>query len=227
MTIPTMSDQQLLDYSGEHLLHELSMLWELAECLPQKKANTETSALVESYGIHLRNLIDFFYRKGKRDDVTARDFLDPTITWAPKEPISLTKAHQRANKELSHLTQARKSGSLPEKAWDTRGLLKEIAAVAKDFADKASQKKLHPKVREFLQLQPEQKLLWIADNVSHMNVAVSLPIGVGVVSPYISVSTQTQLIHKIDLTEPGLSQEAPSSNTSTAHADPAPTRRSD
>jgi hypothetical protein len=72
MTTPTMSDQQLLDYSSEHLLHELSMLWELAESLPQRKASTETSTLVESYGIHLRNVIDFFYRKGKRDDVTAK-----------------------------------------------------------------------------------------------------------------------------------------------------------
>ena len=201
MTTPAMSDQQLLDYSGEHLLHELSMLWELAEDLPQKKASTETSALVESFGIHLRNLIDFFYREGRRDDVTAQDFLDATTTWRPKEPLSLTKAHERANKELSHLTQARISGNPPEKAWDTYGLLNEIAAVAGEFAAKASQKKLHPKVREFLQLQPEKMRHWIADNITHSNVAVNSPIGV-VVAPYSSVSTQTQIVHKIDLTEP-------------------------
>src|SRR5271169_4802694 len=204
MTTPAMSDQQLLDYSGEHLIHELSMLWELAEVLPQRKPSAETSALVESYGVHLRNLIDFFYREGQGDDVTAWDFMDATTSWMPgNRPPSLTKAQERANKELSHLTQARISGSPPEKAWDTYGLLKEIAAVAKEFAFKASQKKLHPMVREFLQLQPEQMLLWIADNVTHMNVAVSSPIGVGVVSPYSSASTQTQIIHKFDLIKPG------------------------
>jgi len=201
MTKPTMSDQQLLDYSGEHLLHELSMLWELAEALPRKKASTETSALVESYGIHLRNLIDFFYREGRRDDVTAQDFLDATMIWEPKEPLSLTKAHERANKELSHLTQARMSGNPPEKGWDTCAQLKEIAAVAKEFAAKASLKKLHHKVREFLQLPPEGMQVWIADNVTRSNVAVSSPIGL-VVSPYSSISTQTQIIQKNDLTKP-------------------------
>ena len=173
MTTPAMSDRQLLEYSGEHLLHELSMLWELAECLPQKKASTETSALVESYGIHLRNLIDFFYREERDDDVTARDFLDAATDWTPGElPPSLTKAQLRVNKELSHLTQKRISGTPPEKEWDTLGLLRDVAAIAKKFADRASEKKLHPKVREFLRLQPEKTANWIAQNVRHSNVAV-------------------------------------------------------
>lgn len=48
-----MTDQKLIAYSGEHLMHELSMLWELADILPKRKASTETSAFVESFGIHL------------------------------------------------------------------------------------------------------------------------------------------------------------------------------
>jgi hypothetical protein len=40
MTTPAMTDPQLIDYSGEHLMHELSMLWELAEILPQRKQST-------------------------------------------------------------------------------------------------------------------------------------------------------------------------------------------
>ncbi len=203
MTKPTMSDQQLLDYSREHLLHELSMLWELAEILPQRKASTETSALVESYGIHLRNLIDFFYREGQGDDVTAWDFMDATTSWVPgNRPLSLAKAQDRANKELSHLTQARVSGAPPEKRWDTGGLLKDVEEIAKTFAAKASQKKLHAKVREFLLLPPERTQKWIADNVTHSNVDVSSPMGV-VGALYNSVSTQTQLIHEIDLIKPG------------------------
>lgn len=86
MTTPPVTDQQLLNYSGEHLMHELSMLWELADMLPNRKPDTETSAFVESFGIHLRNLIDFFYRKGQGDDVTASDFMDATTTWNPTKP---------------------------------------------------------------------------------------------------------------------------------------------
>lgn len=175
-------------------MHELSMLWELADILPKRKASTETSAFVESFGVHLRNLIDFFYREAHGDDVTAQDFLDATTTWKPAEPATLTKAHQRANKELSHLTQARISGSPPEKAWDTVALLKDIDAIAKDFATKASGKKLHAKVREFLHVAQDAKLVWIGDNVTHSNVAshaVSSP-----VYGARNASTATQIITK-------------------------------
>jgi hypothetical protein len=191
-----MTDQQLTEYSREHLMHELSMLWELADILPKRKASTETSALVESFGVHLRNLIDFFFRKGRGDDVTAQDFLDLKATWKPTEPPSLTKAHERANKELNHLTQARISGSPPEKAWDTAGALKEIQAVAKAFAAKASPNRLDVKVREFLQLPPEKGLIWIGGNVSHSNVAVQTA-SVTIVSPVPSNTTQTRIIDHV------------------------------
>ncbi len=158
------------------------MLWELAQALPRRKAGTETSALVESFGIHLRNLIDFFYRPGRLDDVTAQDFLDATTVWSRGEPASLTDAHRRANKELSHLTQARKSGAPPEKEWDTISLAKEIESVAKDFAVTASHKKLHSKVREFLEIAPARRELWIGDNSPRLNVAVQTPLSVEVVA---------------------------------------------
>jgi hypothetical protein len=192
MTTPAMTDHQLIDYSGEHLLHELSMLWELAQILPNRKPSTETSALIESFGIHLRNLVDFFYRKGHGDDVTARDFVDQTTSWNPTEPSSLTSAHQRANKELSHLTQKRLSGNPPEKAWATAVLLREIDAVAREFAAKASVKKLHPKVREFLQLPPEKMFAWIGENVSHINIDIPIVMSVS------AQSTQTQLVPKVE-----------------------------
>jgi hypothetical protein len=191
-----MTDQQLIDYSGEHLMHELSMFWELAHILPGRKASTETSAFVESIGIHLRNLIDFFYEEGRGDDVTARDFLDAATTWTPNKPERLEKARIRVNKELSHLTQSRKSGSPPEKEWDTVGLLKDIDAAAKSFAARASAKKLHDKVREFLHVPPQAKLLWIGDNVRHSNVATSLATSTTIVNASTAASTATQIITK-------------------------------
>ncbi|MGZ4815790.1 MAG: hypothetical protein ACXVZV_10295 [Terriglobales bacterium] len=74
-------------------------------------------------------------------------------------------------------------------------MLKEIDAVAKDFAAKASHKKLHPKVREFLQLAPTVALKWISDNVSHSNVA-----SYALTSPtLVNASTATQIISKLPL----------------------------
>jgi len=167
-----MTDKELIDYSGEHLMHELAMFWRLAGILPYLDECFITSALIESFGIHLRNLTDFLYGDGRDDDVTARQFLDDPKAWTPKMSDALAKARKRVNKELSHLTEGRKSGNPPEKAWDTTTLLKEIEATAKDFAKNASTKKLHEKVREFLNLPTPEVRVWLADNVRHMNVAV-------------------------------------------------------
>jgi hypothetical protein len=141
-------------------------------------------------------LIEFFYEEGRGDDVTARDFLGATTAaWPPKKPEALEKARIRVNKELSHLTQARKSGSPPEKEWDTIGLLKDINAVAKDFAEKASDKKLNARVREFLRVEPAAKLAWIGNNVRHSNVASHAL----ATSPYDGASTATRIVNKWNL----------------------------
>jgi hypothetical protein len=49
------TNQQLLDYSKEHLLHELCMFRWLSENLPADKGFL-LSALLESFAIHLRVL---------------------------------------------------------------------------------------------------------------------------------------------------------------------------
>lgn len=186
MTSPAMTDRQLMDFSGEHLMHELSMLWEMAQILPHRKAGAETSAFVESFCIHLRNLIDFFYRPAKMDDVTAQDFLNPSTDWKPTEPSLLTNAHNRANKELNHLTQQRKSGASKDKEWDTATLLNEIDSVAKDFADHASPNKLHAKVFEFLKEPGASKVVWIGKNVIHSNVASQFTSGASTATSIVS-----------------------------------------
>ena len=64
----------------------------------------------------------------------------------------------------------------------------------KEFATKASEKKLHPKVREFLQLAPDAALTWISDNVTHSNVASHTVSWTA--SGISTLSTATQLITK-------------------------------
>jgi len=199
-----MTDPQLIDYSGEHLMHELSMLWELAEILPQRKQGTaEYVALLESFAIHLRNLIEFFCFVSEGDYVRAQDFFDDPSAWPARSKLTpyLKDALKRASEEVSHLTTGRISGSPPEKAWDTTGLLKEIDATAKDFAAKASAKKLHTKVAEFLGLPANEMQIWIGDNVSHSNVSSS-SVGPTGVSSVANISTHTQIINHVTIKHP-------------------------
>ena len=47
-----LKDEELRAYSGEHLLHELSMFWELAHILSEREqGTTEYVALIESFAI--------------------------------------------------------------------------------------------------------------------------------------------------------------------------------
>jgi hypothetical protein len=151
------TDQQLLDYSEEHLLYELHIFRWVAENLPADKGFL-LSALLESFAIHLRNLIDFFYTppsNARNDDLVAADFFDSPGPWNPGPiPKSLSDARERANKEISHITYKRKNATDPTKHWPVADLFNEIQSVAQSFAAGASSKKLHPSVTTWLKSDP-------------------------------------------------------------------------
>ena len=106
------------------------------------------SVLIESFVIHLRNLIDFFYTpRVKEDDAIASDFCPG---WNETISSTLKAAKERANKEVNHLTLERKSGFDPNKPWDVAGLFQEVSAVATTFAGRASPAKLNPEVPKWL-----------------------------------------------------------------------------
>jgi hypothetical protein len=147
------TDQQLLDYSEEHLLYELHIFRWVAENLPPDKGFL-LSALLESFAIHLRNLADFFYTRpvdARNDDLVAADFFGSPSAWNPGAiPKSLTDARERANKEVSHITYKRKGALDPTKPWPVADLFNEVHAVAEKFVAGASSKKLHPSVTTWL-----------------------------------------------------------------------------
>lgn len=148
-----LSDEQLLDYSGEHLLYEIQMFRLVVSKVPTLTAGVDLSAFLESFAVHLRNLTDFFYdQKPFPDDVVAADFYDDPIKWSVCISPTLATAQIRANKEISHLTLQRKAGMDPDKPWPVFDLYQEIRTVARVFTAGASPKKLHPKVVEFINL---------------------------------------------------------------------------
>ncbi len=144
-----LSDAELIAYSGEHLLYELQLLLVTKRELARlDKPSPMASVLIESFVIHLRNLIDFFYySRVKEDDVIASDFCPG---WNETISSTLKAAKERANKEVNHLTLERKSGFDSNKPWNVAGLFQEVSAVATTFAGRASPAKLSPEVPKWL-----------------------------------------------------------------------------
>lgn len=130
----SLTDQELRDYSKEHVVYELSMFRAVGEALiaPVQISQALRNALIESFAIHLRNLIDFFYpTQVQADDVIAAEFLDDPHQWEKISLVSqaLSFARVRAHKEVSHLTRKRIAGAPPEKGWQIIDLMEEIKRV--------------------------------------------------------------------------------------------------
>jgi len=164
-----MTDAELTKFSGEHLLHELEM-FEWAAGAESYLDGRLHDAVVESWVAHLRNLMLFFcHSRSDTDDVIAADFLDNPADWSQSESATLKAARERANKELSHLTEKRKYVGDPAKPWEVDALGAEIASMAAAFGAKASEKKLHAKVREFLKA-PAKKVVAVMGGSQASNV---------------------------------------------------------
>jgi hypothetical protein len=156
-----LSDTELLAYSKEHVFYEITMLVEAADLL-NYTVDTPSgpmeppfhNAALESFAIHVRNLVDFLYPGPniKPSDVLADDFFPQQKRPADFPEISdmLGIARRRAHKELSHLTTDRLPEGHPEKGWNTVELLREIFKVLAIFAQHAAPTKLHDNVREFV-----------------------------------------------------------------------------
>ena len=131
------------------------------------------NASVESFPVHLRNVLDFLYHdailttKGKPrkvwgTDVIAEDFFVTQSDWptlrnaetrkttpnAPPISATLLAAHARANHEIAHLTTHRLFPGDPGKPWPVHALYAEVRPIMKVFAKSASQTFLAPNVRQ-------------------------------------------------------------------------------
>jgi hypothetical protein len=115
------------------------MLSETASALRNSdiKAGTIRNALIESFTIHARILLDFLYSTNPQpDDVIAEDFFDDSSAWlkqrTQKTPL-LTTIHKRVGKEIAHLTYARLDVTPEEKKWHFVDIANEIGTVLETF----------------------------------------------------------------------------------------------
>ena len=134
--------QSELQQAYEHIRYEVEMLISTANLLASGSPGEgpARNATLESFVIHTRNMLDFLYGDNSRkSDMTAVDFVAAGI-WHRERPIKsklLCKAHQRAHKEIAHLTYNR-LGITPEaKQWPFVEIAREVERAFGIFASLA------------------------------------------------------------------------------------------
>ena len=125
--------------TSRHVLYEVHMLEVTASAIASEvyKGEMLNNALVESFLIHARNLIDFLFSEGRYDtDVLAVHFLDDPDRWESQRgalPEKLNTVRRRASKELTHIT-LKLLAVLPSLFHDTppgpRWAFSEVSALA-------------------------------------------------------------------------------------------------
>lgn len=148
MKTSELSEGQLLEYFSEHIRYEIQMLLNATVAISNqlRVPNGLEHMPVESFAIHLRNLITFLYPYTHRDnDVCATDFFTRAGTWEQIRPSLssvLKEAKNRADKEVGHLTTLRQAGTPETKKWDVTNLSREVMPILKIFCDSADRVKL-------------------------------------------------------------------------------------
>lgn len=152
-----LTNEELLAYSREHLFYEVEMLLNVSRLNLENLPRVFRNMQIESFAIHLRNLIIFFYPTPTlfTTDVYAKHFFSDATKWeqicppASISPISRT-AKKRADKEVAHLTTERLAGNNPKKEWDILGLVNEITPIIRSFCVSADREKCHKNTSELL-----------------------------------------------------------------------------
>jgi len=124
-----LTDEVALQYSELHICYELDMLqWSTVALLnmnPDPGGNVPSlifskNALLETFAIHSRNLIDFLYppNKVRKTDVTIKDYInDKANLKIPECQKPLDEARTKANKQVAHLTTDRIDYEITGKEW--------------------------------------------------------------------------------------------------------------
>lgn len=121
-----------------HLKYEFEMLLATARLIEAGGMPIDLgNAVLESWVLHVRNFIDFFYSPKLKDDIVISDFLRGE-NWRNEFPAisrNLEEAKERANKEMAHLTYSRIGKTQEEKLWAVGQLTNQLVERMETFAD--------------------------------------------------------------------------------------------
>jgi hypothetical protein len=140
-----MPEDILAEIRKEHLPYEIGMLRGTFERLREIDASGGVAendiakqvcrnALIESFCVHARSLLDFFANRPDRraDDAVAQDFVAFASSLKPTEE-PLKSLREKLNKEIFHLTKKRKITGKFDVSTDGVKLLEMIEAERKRF----------------------------------------------------------------------------------------------
>lgn len=135
---------------SEHLHYELDMLTFLTRSIASGKIHDDvlSNARVESFAVHVRNLILFLFpfpkAKPKPDDVLATDFVSDPVAFEAARGVKseiLKKAKRMADKRVAHLTYERLKVR-EDNDWPFVQMANEINRVMTIFLQHADRSKL-------------------------------------------------------------------------------------
>lgn len=138
MTRPIRSSE-VLKKASNALYYEVWMFDVLTKALISGIAGQSAikNALLESYTIHLRVLIDFFFSDNPRnDDIVADDFFTHPSDWKKMRPLKtgvLERAKKRTDKEVAHLTYTRLGIAPDQKNWYFEDVYKDMQTLIELF----------------------------------------------------------------------------------------------
>jgi hypothetical protein len=132
------SRQELID-AAEHVCYEIWMLHHMGRALAYGLPGNGPilNAFINSFAIHVRNLVDFLYEKKpnkKPDAILAEHYMANGQDWAKMRP-ALTKklkdAKIRCDKQVAHLTTRRQK----KESWNFAEIVRELHSPLAKFVN--------------------------------------------------------------------------------------------
>ena len=123
----------------KHLRYELDMLRATAELLRYTGDGAIKNAFLESFAIHTRALIHFYFPgpSHRTGDLRAAEYCNPETPWPhgsiPDDNKLLREAKTRADKQIAHLTKDRGNNASVGKLWDAHAILAELENLEQQF----------------------------------------------------------------------------------------------
>lgn len=139
-------------FLGEHFCYEVEMLIFSIQRLSeanQRKEVGDINMSLETFLLHSRNLIEFFYFPPSKEYARAVDFIS-LKTWDKVRPPKNEKIETflaRANHEVSHLTYKRLYGDTNEKKWNWGEYFLVLFNITKVFLDNLPLKYCDAKIK--------------------------------------------------------------------------------
>jgi len=149
---PIKTPEELRDFY-DAIYYEIKMLNDVADEIPNYLKGVIHDALVESFVIHARVLIDFLYGypnpDPKKHDIIAREFLVSSNNWSSKLPGDLKEVKERADKLAAHLTCDRVIKYRYDKGWQITQIRNSLNVIFDDWFKKVPPDRIGEKLKDY------------------------------------------------------------------------------